>query len=139
MVELYTELNSISRSALDMTDVYRKYSSVQINGKQLGSHGNRTMSSSIVMVKWDSELFGDCGNFITCRAARIEFICNHVITVNEVNKTITLVSLSWYKMHPKYEDCGKPVTIWYYDLFELDNIYSLIPIQFIISRCVSCR
>lgn len=138
LVELYTELYSISRSALEMCDVYRKYCSVLINGKQLGSHGNRTMSSSVVMVKWDSGLFGDGGSESpNCRAARVEFTCKHVITVNEVSKTVTLVSLSWYKMHPKSGVCGKPATIWYYDLFEPDNIYTLVPIQFIISRCVS--
>lgn len=136
LVELYTDLNSISRSELEVCDVYMKYSSVLVNGKQLGSHGNRTMSSSIVMVKWDSGLFGNRGTS-TCRAARIEFICKHAITVNELSKTNTLVSLSWYKMHPKSEEYGKPTTIWYYDLFEADNIYSLIPIQFIMSRCVS--
>ena len=137
LVELYTELYSIPRSALEMSDIYKKYSSVVVNGRQLGSTRNQTISSSNVMVKWDSGLFGDSYGTVSCRAARIEFICKHMITVNEVSITSTLVSLSWFKMHPKNEDHGKPTTVWYHDLFELDNIYSLIPVQFILARCTT--
>ena len=32
---------------------------------------------------------------------------------------------------------GKPVTLWCSDLFEDDNVYSIIPIQFVKSRAIS--
>ena len=128
LVELYIELYSVSRSVFEVTSTYFKYSSVVINGKQVGSHGSRTKSSSVVMATWNSELFGrsnTSANYATCRAARVEYFCKHAFTVNGQSKFSTLVSLSWFKIHPKNTDFGKPVTVWYYDLFEPDGISNL--------------
>ena len=124
LVELYTELYSISRSALE-------------NGKQLGTHGSRSTSSSIVMAKWKIELFGSHTLNITNRAARVDYFCKHIVNIQGVSRTIVLVSLSWFKHHPKIAIFGKPITAWYNDLFEADGIHSLIPIEFIVCRCVA--
>ena len=51
LIELYTDLHSISRSVLEISSTYKKYSSVHCNGKLLGSYGSRTMSSSIVYLE----------------------------------------------------------------------------------------
>lgn len=104
LVELYIELYSVSRSVLEVTSTYFKYSSVVINGKQVGSHGSRTQSSSVVMATWNSELFGlsnTSANFATCRAARVEYFCKHSFMVNGQSTSSTLVSLSWFKIHPR--------------------------------------
>jgi len=58
LVELYTNLYSVSRSAVTTSSTYRQYSSAVFNAKQLGSHRTRTASSSIVLVLWDRNMFG---------------------------------------------------------------------------------
>ena len=62
LVELYTYLYSVSRSAIDISSVYMQYPSIFANGKQLGSHRSRTASSSIVIANWDNQLFGNCSS-----------------------------------------------------------------------------
>ena len=51
--------------------------------------------------------------------------------------THLLVNLSWFKYHPKNVAFGKPITLWYHDLFEDCGIHSFIPVQFIRSRSAS--
>ena len=98
LVELYTYLYSVSRSAIDISSVYMQYSSIFPNGKQLGSHRSRTASSSIVIANWDNELFGNySSDRTTARAAQVKFFCKHVVTINGQNKTNVLVCLSWFK------------------------------------------
>lgn len=138
LIKLYTKLYSISSSALEISSVYFKYSSVEINGKRVGSHGNRTQSSSIVMVSCNNQLF--CTKLaitLKSRAARVDYFCKHVVTINGENHTVTLVSLSLFKIHPKSSEFDKPVTVYNCDIFEPEGIYSLIPVQFIEIRCVS--
>jgi len=107
-----------------------QYSSVVINGKQLGTHGNRTRSSSIVMAKWDNSLFGSCNSTVS-RAAKIDHFCKHAVTIAGETKTILLASLSWFKSHPKNT---KPIIVWYNDLFEADGIHSFVPVQSIMCK-----
>lgn len=87
------------------------------------------------MAKWDKGLFG--GHESSDRAARVEFFCKHTIEFQGVKQTTTLASLSWFKNHPKMAEFGNPITVWYHDLFEADGIHSLVPVQFIVCRCVA--
>ena len=142
LVELYTYLYSVSRSAIDISSVYMQYPSIFANGKQLGSHRSRTASSSIVIANWDNQLFGNCSSSAsadrtTTRAARVNFFCKHVVTINGQSKANVLVSLSWFKYHPHNTTFGKPLTVWYSDIFEIGGICSLIPVQFIKCRTVA--
>ena len=106
-----------------------------VKGRQLGVYKSRFCSSSIVFAKWDSNIFDSCC-ISNLRAARIDSFYKHTVTINGNSKAHLLVSLSWYKFHPKHSDFGKPVTVWYCDLFEYYDVYSLVPVQFIVIRTV---
>lgn len=136
LIELYSELYATDRHAIEVSSVCMKFTSVSMYGKQLGSCKSRSASSSIVIVHWNNFLFGSA--YIKSeRVACINFFCKHVAVVNGQEKVHLLADLSWYKIHPESDAIGKPVSIWYYDLFESDGIYSLLPIQFIKSRSAS--
>ena len=45
-----------------------------------------------------------------------------------------LASFLFFKAHPQSVSFGKPVSVWYYDLFEYRG---LVPIQFLTTRAVS--
>lgn len=112
-----------------------RYAHIFMHGKLLGSQKSRTASSSIVFVTLN-QLFG-FSSPMTERAACIDWFCKHTTVVNGKNKLHLLAHLSWYKMHPKHSNFGKPVYVWYHDLFEDCGIYSLIPVQFIKCRSVA--
>ena len=123
-----------------------QYSSVVINDKQLGTHRTRSASSSIVLVNWDHTLFGQGSSTNglestmspqVARPARINYFAKHVATINGQTHTYLLVSLSWFTLHPKSSDFGKPVMVCYYDVFEVGGMHSLVPIQFVKCRTVS--
>lgn len=141
LMELYSELHSVSRSALTISNTYLRYTCAFVDGKILGSHKTRMSSSSIVMVDWDKTLFGPClssGTEATVpRAAKIDFFCKHDILCDGRTISHLLVSLSWFKYHPENTKFGKPTSVWFHDIFEPDGIHTLIPIQFVKSRTIS--
>lgn len=84
---------------------------------------------------WDSSLF-DHPSTSKLRGVRIDKFYKHTVAINGDSEVHLLVSLSWFKPHPKHLIFGKPVTVWYYDLFEFYAIYSLVLVQFIVNRAV---
>ena len=46
-------------------------------------------------------------------------------------------NLSWFLYHPKNSQLGKPLSIWYHDLFEVRGMHSFLPVKPIKCRCVS--
>lgn len=133
--KLYSRLYSIPLVDIDSATTCVKYTSAFYKGQQFGVHKSRFSSSSIVFAKWDSNIF-ESPSISDMRAARINDFYKHSVTINGGSKVHLLVSLSWYKFHPKHLVFGKPVTVWYCDLFEYYDVYNLVPIQFILSRAV---
>ena len=136
--KLYCDL--YSSSDVNIATVGRCYRSVVIYGKQLGIHRSRSAQSSIVMCTWNSDLFS-CSTAPESgtghRAARINYFLEHVATIHGESRSHLLVSLPWFRYHPKNMDFGKPVTVWYHDLFEPHGSHSLVPVQFIKSRAIA--
>ena len=118
---------------------FRKYASLKLNQKQLGSYKSRSSHSSLVMVHWSPQLFElpstDTSEFnSTDRPARIN---SHSICVQGSLNNVVLFSGSWFKPHSCKDKYGKPVTVWECDLFEVHGLYSNLPVHFIKSRTVS--
>ena len=123
LLQLLTILypTSINR---EISSLYCKYSSVMMGGKVFGSFKSRSKNSSIIL----AELNGDR------RPARINYFAKVTTLIDGISDIQILVCLSWYKHHAQKAICGKPVTVWEHDLFEL---CSFIPVQQIKSRTVS--
>ena len=51
--QLYSQLFSVSEAVIDISDIHQRYSTLNINTKQLGSYTSRSASSSIVMALWN--------------------------------------------------------------------------------------
>lgn len=141
LFQLYCKLYSVSdHSNVVMSSVYMRYSHLFVNGKLLGSHKSRTASSSTVIVSWEANLFGPCSEQsgdVICRAARIQYFCKHTVTINGENKTHMLINLSWFLYHPKKDVFGKPITVWYNNLFEPCGVHTIVPVQLVKCRSVS--
>ena len=120
----------------DISTICRKYAHISMYNKVLGTHQSNTASSSIVFVYWRYNLFGLPDSFPE-RVACIESFYEHAAVISGQARKHMLASLSFFKVHPKHSDYGKPVSVYYHDLYERDGIYSLVPVQFICSRCVS--
>ena len=113
-----------------MSSLYMRYSHIFVNDKLLGSYKSPTAFSSTVIVSWKVSLFGsyseETGDVI-CRAARINYFCQHSVTINEENKTHMLTN------HPKKNVFGKPITVWYNNLYEP---HTIVPVQLVKCRSV---
>ena len=137
---LYKKLY-VTAEDLELTSTSLQYASITVNGRQLGSHLSRSTSSSIIMAYWDKCFFApfvsEPDDRFVIRAARIDFFCKHVVFVDCHRHVNILVFLSWYKMHSYSSQFGKPLSVYYDDLFEADGIHSLIPLQYIKCQSVS--
>ncbi len=54
--KLFAKLCSVQVSSIQAGSCTRKYTSVQMHGKQVGSYRSRSNSSSIVMAEWTSDI-----------------------------------------------------------------------------------
>lgn len=136
---LLSNLYSISPSIVQVSRDCWKYKSIQMHGKQLGSHLSRSRASSIVMAMWKSDLFG-CPSELEesplelLRAARVNQFLIHTVNIDGVAYTHLLVCLSWYRCHPKMLSLGKPLSVWSNN-FEL--CHNIVPVQFVKHRVIS--
>jgi hypothetical protein len=138
--KMYSKLYKVPMEDVEMPMACFKYSSVKLSEIQFGSCKSLSSSSSIVIVKWDVELIGSpvfpsgfisepfCPghNQILLRPARINFVLQHGITINSLNLTHVLVSLTWYKYHGKHNVYGKPITVWENDLYMNLMVFTVI-------------
>ena len=141
--KLYQNLYSVDEHLFDIPSFCKKYRTILLDGRHLGSYKSRSTSSSCILAIWKSDLFGTpVASGISLpinplRAARIDHFFLHTVTINGANFEHMLVSLSWFLYHPNFESKGKPVTVWCHDLFELPGVHTIVPVQLIKNRVVS--
>ena len=123
LLQLFTILHPAAINC-QISSLYRKYSTVMKGGKAFGNFKSRSKSSSIILAELNGE----------SRPARINYFARVSTLIDGAPDIHILVCLSWYKNHAQKLACGKPVTVWEHDLFELCNF---IPIEHIKSRTVS--
>ena len=121
--QLFTILYPASTNC-QFSSLYRKYSTVVKGGKAFGNFKSRSKNSSIIFAELNGE----------SRPARINYFAKVSTFIDGTSDIHILVCLSWYKNHAQKMACGKPVTVWEHDSFELCNF---IPIAQIKSRAVS--
>ena len=126
-----------------MAATYHRFEFVHVNAITFGSSKSRSSSSSIKMVKRKcpvifEKLCDHAGTtLLSENAAQIDYFIKHTILIKETPVTHLLASPSWFKPHPKSSDFGKPLTVWYNDLFEPGGLHSYLPVQFLTNRTVS--
>jgi len=126
-----------SISLVDVCLAYKKYKTVYINKKQLGSYKSCSCNSSVVLAAWPHDLlFGTSHSAleppIMQRPVHINHFTHHNIKVNSKTHEHTLMCCSWFQLHPEKDTYGKPVTVWGNSLFET-GVYNILPVQFIAS------
>ena len=134
---LYSRMYQVPESHIEVCSSFKKYRTVTIGGILLGSHKSRSRSSSIVIAEWNVKLLGmepKYGESNEKRPVRINYFIKHTALVGTTPHTHVLVHVSWFNCHPLKVTCGKPVTVWEHNIFELHNV---IPIQLLCSRTVS--
>ena len=101
---LYTKLNP--DSDIEVYSSFRKYNSVKINGKQLGSYRTKSASSSVVLIDFNHFLFNlsttstsintTTTGITEQRLVRINYFAAHSIKVNGEDQPNILVCVSWF-------------------------------------------
>ena len=131
---LYSMLYDVTVDCTDLPHTCWKYTSATIKGKTLGSINTRSASSSNIIAIWNRKFFGHpsvsivedftVANDNVLRAARINYFLLHRPTIDKEDRTVLLISLSWYKFHHKMLALGKPLTVWCPDIFEPESMHS---------------
>ena len=130
--KLYSAIYTRPIEDINVCATFHKYKTVKIRNVSIGSHKSRSHSSSIVIAQWKVSFFGP-----TCtelRPMRINYFAKHSVVIDDKAHMFFLASVKWYRHHSKESVCGKPVTIWENELFDLENF---IPVQLFRFRTVS--
>ena len=99
----------------EVCSTYAKYSTLRVKGVVYGSCKSRAKNTSIVIAELEGET----------RPARIECFAKVSTVIDGTTTTIIMVYLSFFKSHSEKDVCGKPVTIWEYDLFDLCTVLQI--------------
>ena len=127
--KLYSELIGISGAEIEVPSAFVKYQQFPVCGKLVGACKSRSNSSPLVLAirKQGTEE----------RPASVKYFAKHIVTIQYVQYTFLLFHCWWYKPRIDKDVFGKPVTVWESDIYELDDHYSIIPIQAITHRTIS--
>ena len=113
------------------------YTSLVLNGKFFGTYKSRTASSSVVFASFDSNQFPRAHaspSVDSSRPARVNKFCKHVVSINGENKVHLLAFVPWFKRHPLSDTCGKPISLWYDDVYDYCGF---IPVNMFCTRAIT--
>lgn len=127
--QLYSELIGIPESDIEVPATFVKYQQVTVHGKLIGACKSRSKSSSLVLAMQKQGMEE--------RPASVKYFAKHIVTIQSIQHTFLLFHCWWHKPRIDKNQFGKPVTIWESDVYELDDHYSIIPIQTITCRTIS--
>ena len=145
---LYSRISSVDPSQISLPTSCMHYTSMSIKGKIIGTDKSRSRESARVAIDWRTDIFGPplisiVENYASYPASEllrptlIEAILLHRPTINGKSCLFALVSVSWFKFHPKMFALGKPLTVWCGDVFEVGGVHSIVPAQMIKCRTVT--
>ena len=135
---MYSKL--YAESDVDVCLSFKKYNTLNVNGKQLGGYKTRSSSSSIVLITCNSALINsrDMVPSVTSeqRPVQIRYFASHSIKlrINLCHMSL-LQSRGLRNIHDRM--CMENLlTVWEHEIYETD-FCTLIPIQFIKCRTIS--
>ena len=120
LTEFLATVHSLSNN-LAINTTYSRYATINIEGKTFGSYKSRSKNSSIII----AEL---CDQY---RPARINYFAKVSLLVDRAHCSHILAYVNWFKHHTQKDVCGKPVTVWECDLFDLSS--------FLLVQNIKCR
>ena len=144
LMKLYTKLHP-EYSNITISNVYKKYSSVTLNGKVyrssgLRNHARNSCKPYIVFVSWDQSYYGLPPTILPDAAAHLNsnerpVDVHHYVTVtctlsnsreHDCHQSWTLARVSWFSPHPSRYMIGKPAELWCSTLFETFGMHSYV-------------
>ena len=126
---LYPEFSS---SELRINSTYRKYSRIEYYDQTYKSAMCQPDKPPVVIVQ-------QCSRSNPCftkmpSAVLIHFFVKHAVMYDNQQYEHILLCVSWLKQHVACSAFGKPLQIWWKDLFLADMI-TFIPVQYILGTC----
>jgi hypothetical protein len=122
-------LIGISELEIEVPSAFVKYQQATVRGKVIGACKSCSNSSSLVMAIRKQGMEE--------RPASVKYFAKHTVTIQSVQHTFLLFYCWWPKPRIDKDVFGKPVTVWENDVYELDDCYSVIPVQSIACRTIS--
>lgn len=114
----------------------RKFTHIQMNMKKLSSISERIDAKVPYILARPS--FSFTGTDLT-EDVHPEYFVRHTFLFSngEVSKAHLFAVVNWPRVHPHRNVMGKPVQVWYSDLFETNICNHFLPIENIVSRVIT--
>lgn len=157
LTKLYAKLHP-EYSNITVNNVYKKYSSITLNGKVYRSSGKLhiydsskscTVKKSVVFASWDHSYYGSpptrlpdaiCQLNSNERPVIVHYYVSAMCTFStiqerECHQSWTFAHVSWFFPHPSRYIIGKPAELWCSTFFEAFGMHSYVPLDHLLSRC----
>ena len=129
LTQLYAFLYpNFSPSDITFNLTFRKYATMRYCNAKYRSEMSKYRECCIVFAKC-------CASPSQVRPAIVHYFAQHSFYHSGKLFEHLLVSVSWLKEHHAKQAYGKPLQLWWKDLYDVG--ISFIPVQFIVDQCVS--
>lgn len=122
---------NFAASDITIHSMYHKYSKLEYCGTTYRSQLCLPGESSIVLVH---HYCPSNSSMPKASPVFVHFFLKHCVTYNDQVYEHILLYVSWLKNHTACHTFGKPLQIWWKDLFQ-PNMFRFIPIQYILGNC----
>ena len=122
----YSELFPNSVESIRINSAFKKYYRVNYRGMSFCTRSTQ----NLLALAYTTHTVAS----ISVRPVLIHYFVKHSIEYNCSLQTFALVAVSWLLEHPSKDTLGKPLQIWWKDLY--DDHLAFIPIQYIFGPCV---
>lgn len=153
LAKLYAKIHP-NYSDITVNSVYRKYSSIVLNGKPYRSSGKHTHNSCkpyVVSASWNESYYGSPPTVLPRpdtlhpssneRPVNVHYYITATVSFSTAQKhnichqSWTVAHVSWFFPHPYRYNFGKPVELWCPTLFEAFGLHSYVPLDHLLTRC----
>ena len=122
--------------------VIMKYSSVTLKGKTFSTSKKQNIPY-VVYAQWSEDLFGVPPTRLpdsylpsaNIRPVDVKYYFKASFTVNSKLYSLNFAYVSWFLPHRQRYAIGKPVELWYDQMYESSGIHTFLPIDKLLFRC----
>ena len=114
----------------------RKYSHVSGPVFSFGSKGKSSHRNSYVLANWALQSLVNTNNPNDYCPGQIQYFFVHSLTLNSELHQHLFAYVLWYEPHPHIDKYGKPLQVWYKNMYQVHGPSNFIPIQRIANRFV---
>jgi len=120
----------LSENDVDVNATIRKYYNVCTPFRQYGAYTRANHRSSLIMANWPNQgLIQPSHNPEDMTPGQVQYYFLHSVALNSERCQHLFAYVLWFESHPEKDSLGKPLQVWYKNVYQTNGPSCFIPVQ----------